>query len=98
MLRPKGESSVCVSALAAGHKVVRNPQRGPSNERFRPRPVESRGRQYSTLCPVPHDDIEEAVELIDELAACVNDLTEHIAAMAPRNRAGSMLSSWMRHT
>jgi hypothetical protein len=44
--------------------------------------------KYSTVCPMPHVDIEEAVELIDELAACVNDLTEHIAGKTPRDQAG----------
>lgn len=44
--------------------------------------------KYSTLCPVPRADVEAALMLIDELTDCLNDLTEHIAAIVPRDRAG----------
>jgi hypothetical protein len=33
-------------------------------------------------------DVEDALALIDELTDHLNDLTEHIAARAPRNEAG----------
>jgi hypothetical protein len=35
--------------------------------------------KYTTLCPVPHADVEEALDLIDELHARLKDVTDQLA-------------------
>jgi hypothetical protein len=34
--------------------------------------------KYTTLCPVPHTDVEEALDLIEELRARLKDVTDQL--------------------
>jgi hypothetical protein len=47
--------------------------------------LQAAAAKYTTLCPLPLQDVEDAIDLIDELRDCLDELTAQIAAQAPTN-------------